>query len=536
MYKMLLVEDEPIVRLALKSLVDWNSYGFDEVLEASNGKKALEIMANRGDIDIVITDINMPVMNGIEFIEESKKLGGNTEFLVLSAYDDYPLVRSAFKLGINDYILKTEMEPDKITKMVMTALEKKKGNSNRKKNTIDRNELIRKLIDGDLSKGELDDSILRLKGDYYLCCSILIDNFKIIKERYEDNNLREFISSVVNAVYQVLETVNTGEVISLSSEEYGIIFAFESSMKSNINEKLEEILNKIRSALLNFLNIEVTIGISEVNKDIKKIKLLLEEGQRNACLRFIYGKGKNIYPKDEEEVNNIKKNKNNNITQQIIAEMTKENGILEALDSLDEEKCIEEMKKIFKMKELSFTGNIESFYEYYLEIILIIIQHVIKDEGNNCEGIIGEDIDFYTEIRKFDTIAEIEDWVMKLLKTLISSLKKMNIRESKAIKQAKDFIQKNYGAKITLDMVSKEVGFSKTYFSKIFTEEAGENFTTYLTNVRIEKAKELLTKTEMKIYEVCEYTGYPNIEHFSRTFKKLVGVSPIQYKNKYMRR
>ena len=125
---------------------------------------------------------------------------------------------------------------------------------------------------------------------------------------------------------------------------------------------------------------------------------------------------------------------------------------------------------------------------------------------------------------------------MKLLKTLISSLKKMNTRESKAIKQAKDFIQKNYSAKITLDMVSKEVGFSKTYFSKIFTEETGENFTTYLTNVRIEKAKELLTKTEMRIYEVCEHTGYSNIEHFSRTFKKLVGVSPIQYKNKYMRR
>lgn len=535
MYKMLLVEDEPIVRLALKSLVDWNSYGFDEVLEASNGKKALEIMKDRGDIDIVITDINMPVMNGIELIEEGKKLGGNTEFLVLSAYDDYPLVRSAFKLGINDYILKTEMEPDKIVEMVMAALKKKKGSSN-KRSTIDRNELIRKLIAGDLSKGELDDSILRLKGDYYLCCSILIDNFKIIKERYENNDLREFISSVVNAVYQVLETVNTGEVVSLSSEEYGIIFAFESSMESNINEKLEKILSKIRSALLNFLNIEVTIGISGVNKDIKKIKSLLEEGQRNARLRFIYGKGKNIYPKDEEEVNNTKKNKNNNITQQIIAEMTKENGILEALDSLDEEKCIEEMKKIFKMKKLFFTGNIESFYKYYLEIILAIAQHIIKDEGNNCEGIIGEDIDFYTEIRKFDTIAEIEEWIIKFLKTLISSLKKMNIRESKATRQAKDFIQKNYDAKITLDMVSKEVGFSKTYFSKIFAEETGENFTTYLTNVRIEKAKELLTKTEMKIYEVCEHTGYPNIEHFSRTFKKLVGVSPIQYKNKYIRR
>ncbi|QAT39923.1 response regulator [Clostridium sp. JN-9] len=535
MYKMLLVEDEPIVRLALKSLVDWNNYGFDEVLESSNGKKALEIMKSRGDIDIVITDINMPVMNGIELIEEGKKLGGDTEFLVLSAYDDYSLVRSAFKLGINDYILKTEMEPDKIVKMVMTALEKKKGSSNNK-STIDKNELIRKFIAGDLNREELNSSILKLKGDYYICCSILIDNFKIIKKRYEDNDLRELISSVVNAVYQVLETVNTGEVIPLSSEEYGIILAFESSMENHIEDKLAEILSKIRIALLNFLNIEETIGISEVNKDISKIKILLDDARRNARLRFIYGKGKDIYPKDEERVDNIKKNKNNNITQQIVIEMVKENGILEALDSLDEEKCIDEMKRIFKLKELSFTGDIESFYIYYLEIVLMIVQYVIKDEENNCEGIIGEDIDFYSEIRKFDTTAEIEEWMMNFLKTLISSLKKMNTIESEAIKQAKDFIQKNYDSKVTLDMVSREAGFSKTYFSRIFTEQTGDNFTTYLTNVRIEKAKELLTKTEMKIYEVCEHTGYPNIEHFSRTFKKIVGVSPIQYKNNYMRR
>lgn len=536
MYKILLVEDEPIVRLALKSLVDWKTYGFDEVLEASNGKKALEIIKTREDIDIVITDINMPVMNGIELIEESKKLWGDTEFLVLSAYDDYSLVRSAFKLGINDYILKTEMEPDKIVNMVLTALENKKKSSSSKKKTIDRNELIRNFFAGDLNKLEIKDSILRLKGDYYLCCSILIDSFKIIEERYEDNDLKELISSVVNAVYQVLETVNTGEIIPISPEEYGIVFAFESSMEGNIDEKLAEILGKIRSALLNFLNIEVTIGISEVVKDIKKVKLLLEEGRRNARLRFIYGKGKNIYPKDEEEVNNIKKNKNNNITQQIIIEMGKENGLLESLDRLDEEKCIEEMKRIFKLKELSFTENIESYYIYYLEIVMMVIHYIMKDEGNNLEAIIGGDLDFYSEIRKFDTKAEIEEWLVKLLRIVISSLRKMNIRESDAIKQAKDFIQKNYDTKVTLDMVSRVVGFSKAYFSKIFTEETGDNFTTYLTNVRIEKAKDLLAKTEMKIYEVCDHIGYPNIEHFSRTFKKLVGVSPIQYKNNYMRR
>ncbi|MDZ7542368.1 response regulator, partial [Clostridium perfringens] len=114
MYKMLLVEDEPIVRLALKTQVNWQEYGFDEILEAADGSKALDIIRECKDIDIVITDINMPGINGMKLIEETKKFNNDIQFLVLSAYDDYEFVRKAFKLGIDDYTLKTEMDMEKI--------------------------------------------------------------------------------------------------------------------------------------------------------------------------------------------------------------------------------------------------------------------------------------------------------------------------------------------------------------------------------------------------------------------------------------
>ncbi len=534
MYKMLLVEDEPIVRLALKSLVDWNKYGFDEVLEASNGSKALEIIKDRKEIDIIITDINMPVMNGIELIEESRKICTDIEFLVLSAYDDYSLVRNAFKLGINDYILKTEMDPDKILRMVLAAVEGKKEND--KNSSVDRNELIRKLIYGDFTKKDFESGVLRVKGECFICCSILIDDFITVEKRYEDNDIKELVSSVNNSVTQIFEALGMGEIYSISPEEYGIILSFDNSSSHLMNENLLKILNKVRYVLINFLNIEVTIGISNISKHIKNVKSLMEEAQKNARFRFIYGKGKNIYSENVEDLDRIKKNKNNNITQQIVMEMSKENGLLEALDLLDEEKCLKEMKRIFKLNELSLVGKFESSYIYYLEIVLMILQYIIKDDENNLEDIIGENLDFYSEIKKFDTKSEIEDWILSILTRVITSLREINQGESEEIKKAKIFIHKNYGDKVTLGMVSSSIGFSKAYFSKIFTEETGDNFTTYLTNVRIDKAKELLAKTDMKIYEICEKVGYPNIEHFSRTFKKLVGVSPIQYKNNIMRR
>mgnify|MGYP000966759828 CR=1 FL=1 len=534
MYKMLLVEDEPIVRLAIKSLVRWEEYGFDDVIEASNGKKALDIIKEDKDIDIVITDINMPVMSGIQLIEECRELNIPTQFIVLSAYDDYSLVRSAFKLGINDYILKTDMEPDKVLKVVLGTLYNVKKDRVDNDPKPDKNDILRRLFSGNLNIDELHNGTINLQGNKnYVCCCLLIDDFSLVQKRYKDNELKELIVSVENAIRQVLEAVKIGEALALSPVEFGIFFSFNDDDRDNLDGKIASILGKIRYSLKNFLNIGVTIGVSSMSNKFNDVKALVEEAKKNSSLRFIFGKGRDIYPKDSEELDEIKVNKNNNITQKIVIEMGKENGLLDSIDRMDSDLAKEEMKSILSMEELSNPNNIEKIYIYYLEIVLIMVQYVMKDEDNNLELILGENINFYDQIKKFETAEEIEDWIIKLLEKIIDCMKN-NIKQSQSstIKNAKKFIQKNYGERITLGTVSNYVGFSKTYFSRIFTEETGDNFINYLTNVRIERAKELLKNTDMKIYEICEKVGYPNIEHFSRTFKKIVGVSPLQYKNK----
>ena len=155
------------------------------------------------------------------------------------------------------------MEPDKILKMVMAALEYNKRKKDSKNHSVNRNELVRKLIAGDFTEKDLENSVLRLKGKNYICCSLLIDSFNIVKKRYEDNELKELMSAVTNAVSQLFEGVKMGEILPMSPEEYGIILAFDHSYDNFIKEKFSDILNKIRNALSNFLNIGVTIGISE---------------------------------------------------------------------------------------------------------------------------------------------------------------------------------------------------------------------------------------------------------------------------------
>jgi len=151
MITILLVDDEPLVRLAVKSLVNWNKNGFHVKYEASNGKQALQIMEQHQDVDIIITDISMPVMDGLTFISRLRERHISAPVLVLSSYQDYPLVRKAFKLGVRDYVLKTEMKPEpflNLVKSLVPADSIKSGmpGKNQFERALEINGLFRELI------------------------------------------------------------------------------------------------------------------------------------------------------------------------------------------------------------------------------------------------------------------------------------------------------------------------------------------------------------------------------------------------------
>lgn len=531
MYKMLLVEAESNVRLALKTGVNWQEHGFHEILETNNGGKALEIIKSHNDIDIVITDINIPGMNGIKLIEETKKFNKDIQFLVLSACDDYNFIRKAFKIGANDYALKTEMDIEKILQIVLNIVNTPKKIKDVKKEKINSEKIKGMLLFGNLKKQDLKEGGLKLYGSWYVCSYIIIDNFNMIRSRYSNKESKDFISSFKNTIMQVFNRINNGEILVISPNEYVIFLSFEDDSSEILNNRLRYILREIRYVLFSSLNIDITVGVSGFINKVEETNILFYEARRNANMRFVFGKGKEIFSEQVEALNEIRQNKNNDLTQQIIREMNKSNGLFKAIDELNEERSLEEMRKILNTQELYF-NSLDNGYIYYLEIVVMMVQYVIKDEDDNLEDIVGRKIDLYNEIIRFETIMEVENWILDILIKIISYLKRSKQRESAVVREAKKYILNNYAEKITLESVSKKVGFSKVYFSKIFTEEVGNNFITYLTNVRVKNAKKLLDETDMKMYEICEKVGYNNIEHFSRTFKKLVGLSPVQYKNK----
>lgn len=525
MVNILLVEDEQIVRVAMKALMDWSAHGFCIAYEARHGKQALEIIAEQKDIDIVMTDINMPVMDGITLIEHIVRLPISPKIIVLSAYDDYKLVRQAFRLGIYDYILKTEMVPDQVLKLLQSVvMDRKKDEPSARTYTLyDKSIFLKGLIDNQIM-GNIHEKVksyeLRLTPCHLMVCYIWIDNYATIMERYQNNSIKAFSHSVLEIIHEVLEHVGVGEVMLIDADAYGVLISHQSNSRLEQHEQVDEILKKIRHRLLRYMNVEISVGISTLGTDYEALSRLYEEAKHHAKRRYILGKGKNIYPDDmhcmmDESRYNVLESKA---------------PLLMAIREHNKDTLLREMDKLFQLINSYTSKTIEEIQSIYIEIIYMII-YTLKEEIHEDHNIFEHNTNFYSMIRNFDTQAEMSNWMKNLVGNMMDYLLNHdNNRGNSTILRAYAYMEKHYMKKLTLYQVSSYLELSEGYLSKLFTQETGKSFVRHLTDLRIHKAKGLLTGTNMKVYEICEAVGYENVEHFSRVFKKIVGSSPKQYK------
>jgi YesN/AraC family two-component response regulator len=531
----MIIDDEPLVRIAIRSLVDWGKHNFDVGFEASNGKQALKLLVEKPEIDLVVTDINMPIMDGIEFLAELRKMEYNIPVIALSGYNDYNLLRQAFKLGVEDYILKSEMTPDSLLDTFIHVLSKhqKTINLDEKKETADqkikdtKNHYLKDM----LLKGGVEQykysfetlGIRLMKQSNIVVCQLLVDDYKKIIEKYTDYSLVMFMNSMVHSVEEVLKDRGKGEVVSVSPDEYLIILCFEGVSVAHIKGELNELLKSIRYVIQNYINITITIGVSEIRQGINQAKLCADEAKAYANLRFILGKGRNIFPEDASADSH-----NYNLDK-----IDKEGKILGALRVMDKEKLSQELEQIFESMYHLKLEQINQSYPFYMEIVFILGRYINEIGEERLRCYINES-DFYERIITFETLEEINDYVKQIVFNLFEKLSStVNTKRNRIILKAINFINQNYSDKeLCLAKVSEHVELSASHLSTLFTKEVEMSFKDYLTGVRLEKAKELISKTNLKMYEISDQVGYANVEHFSRVFKKATGTSPNCFKSK----
>lgn len=513
MRKILIVDDEKLIRLGVKAMIEKKQEGFYDIILCSNGKEALEYV-QKEKFDIVITDIRMPQIDGITFIQNLRDVDFKPAIIILSGYDDFNYAVQALKCGAKDYLLKPIKREalyaslDKVEKEIEISeeLADKEKIINSYINDFKTNELNYIFLKTDISEEEIADISKRLKldileGKYYIA---------LLMKSETDNGK----NNLIDEIYLVLKeyAIDTkAKNVNIFNNDCGIVIISSDYKVFNYLEGKYS-----RDSLLRFF-----VGISEELNGIKELK----KGYNQAREALKYRIFSHYHGTTLVNYSSISKK-----IKDFIIPIEKVD-ILRNLIETDREKEIEKI-----LSELLNEVKIREFDVSYIEALSkeinkIVLQEVKEKFFSNEEDILQK-FERFKDIYNFGSFKEYSHDLKEFILYINEYIKTMKdiYGDRKNIDKALDYINKNYYKDLNLAIVSNEVSLNYSYFSQLFKEYTGENFVNYLKKIRINKAKELLRESNYKIYEVAQKVGYEDSKQFTKIFRNITGVSPVEYR------
>lgn len=499
MFKVMVIDDEPIIRTGLRHVVDWESLGFQIVAEAKNGIEALNKLENEA-IDLIITDIKMPQMDGIELLKALREKDNPVKVILLSGYAEFAYAQKGLSLGAKDYLLKP-MDPVNIEEVLKKVHKRLTDEKKKEEHTQYLNEkleltrsFLREKVISDIIHGKNLDKLYTLIEEYDIPLTnhfvqvaiIELDDFEEQGEDWLLNGMYEEIADKVQTIIkQELEKENhITSIISMGGlgSINIIIQAKDISDKEQLDAIISKVLDKVLHKINNDLSLRITIRIGKVYEKVEFIYPLEEEKILISYILFGDSKSAKFL---EELLDQIIKNNNYDLYKISLCFTQLATNIYQAVQ--DKYRYIKEIYNLTEVKDLGFLKykDIEEIKVHFINNVTELI-HVIQKYGLNSNSTI--------------------------------------------VNMACEYVLEHIDEKITLASISEYLHISKNYFCSLFKQETGENFLDYLTKAKMDRAKVLLKEDNYKIYEISDLLGYKEKGYFSKLFKKYTGFTPAEYK------
>ncbi|GMQ56089.1 hypothetical protein AN1V17_04810 [Vallitalea sediminicola] len=528
MYKVLIIDDEVLVRVGLKTTIDWESIGFTVVAEASNGEQGYE-QYKKHMPDVIITDIRMPKKDGLWLVEEVRKENADVKILVLTCYDEFSYARKALKVGADDYILKSEVEDEELIS-IMNKIKNKIEAQNKKKDKHDQvkkntNDMKRALLN-DMIKLDfmIDDKIIQRCNNIgfpYIDTRFAFVSIVISEDKDEDigniDRSRQIKQAVINIFYEQLRERNVEFLFVSANKKYNYLLA---SPKLSISE-LKRIFLSVSNAAKQYFDISINIVYTNPINESDKLG--------NAYKNFIK-KSQILFYQDEQFISIVSTN-NINFNEANIFDLKKTHNKL-VIELIGQENIDETNKLIDDISNYFKDNNINP------KVAKIFYSNLIGDIFNSYGQLFENEVDIQNlEYYHYQIInSEIQNEVKYLLNDftakVISVLKNLTHDHSKLlVNRAINYIEKNYQQKISLEDVAINLNLSKHYLCNIFKKEVYKTMSLYINELRIEQAKKMLLKPDYKIKEIFEKVGFSNQQYFSKVFKKITGMTVMEYRD-----
>lgn len=526
MFKVLIVDDEAIFREHLKTAIDWNAHGFSIGGEAKDGLDALELV--KTDIpDIALVDINMPLMDGLDFAEKLKELKYETIVVLVTGYSEFEYARRALKIGVEDYILKPFDNDELIVTLlkIKTRLQLRKNEKSLQR--VDNN-LVKEMFFKDIVSNEYNSSDeetrkqlerfgIKLRSMQFMVASIEIDN--IYQRWSETSEILLWKNAVANVLSEVIEVSGNHFVFNGSEDRIVSIIELEDEM-SREEFKMDG-YERFCSLINEFLKFTVTVGVGSRVSGLKSIRRSYTESLLALQNKILDGNGKVI------EYGRLQADHKN--TGFYTGEINEKLLMSLRLNDWEETRTgLDEAFRHIRSDRLS----IDYVYVTLIGLVSLCLSYIIES-GKNIEEVFGKDFAPYKAIKEMENIEAAFMQVSEIFKATIEFFSRnKHTRSRKVVDSVREYILSNYSdCDLSVEKISRSIYVDTSYIRRLFKKELNMTVTDYIADIRMQKAKELLSKGNMKLSEVAEKIGYNDNGYFSKCFKKYYGISPSVYEN-----
>lgn len=530
--KLLIVDDEEIIRKNLAKREIWRTLGFNEIYTASDGYEALSMISVYNP-NIVFTDIKMQNMDGLELLKAIKQKYPWIKCLILSGYNDFEYAKKGMECGACAYILKPtdDQEIKRVFESVLLEISEKEKSLASSINRIGKelgleiHSFLRDLLqNGQSNDEEAMRTVKRLDIDIQeqcICCvNILLFNAEKMKL-----NSKDFAVTLINSITSAIKNFDKFMKCEILHEEvYRVTLILSKNNIFQVNEifKLCKYLKQTIEETLNGIMTGWGIGsiqncMSDIHKSYKA---------SNSAVKYCFFKGLGSI--------NLFNNANSFFsTKQPLIDITNlEIDLIDFIISKDKIRVISNINSIFSVYSNNGFIEPEFIFNRFIDM-LSNLKYRLKEKGINAEEIFIESggINAAT-IRENCTIQALKNQVEAFLLKVLENYSKVSFGIMGSII---DYVDKNYMNKITLESAAEVLNLNPSYFSVLFKKETGRNFTDYITEIRIEKAKKMLKRPDIRINEMYEKVGFSDLSYFCKVFRKIEGVSPLEYRSGLIR-
>ena len=528
LYSVLMVDDEQEVIEVITRKLNWEELGFKVCGSAGNGAEALE-MAEELQPDVVMTDIKMPYMDGLELTRRLRSLYPDIRIIIFSGFDEFEYAKEAVRLGAEEYLLKPIDSAE--IRRVFEKIKRQLDEDRDRRRSVERLEeyylkslpLLREnffltLIDGHMPEEKLqeymEDYRVRLDGPLFIIAVIHVSATEVPKDmtpRLLSFAVRELAEDYFRDRWDSYVFHYRGNTLLLS----------QLPSPDKVSAYTDDCDRFCRLARRSCRAV-VTVGISGASSRIHELPAAYEAAREALSYRILYGTGKainirEIAPDREQEVSRYDETLEE-IFKQI--RMGNEESMHAKIDALIDRISQSGLREYRMALMELLTG-----FNRFCSANEIDMGQILPEQG-------GRNEDVYSYLRQMDTVDDLKRWLVRVSGRALDVMQEKRATKTRSfVSRALDFVSDHYSdADLDLDMVCSNLGVSAAYFSTVFKKETGSTFINYLTDYRMKEALRLIDEEDEKTYIIAMKVGYADPNYFSYVFKKKYGMSPTKYK------